>query len=86
MAKRSSFTDQQKATARRLLDECGIPRDQLPYTTDFYRLHGQYCDAMKILPSMLDYNTFWRLLSSAAKKGGLARQRKPRKKPAPDNS
>jgi hypothetical protein len=74
---RVTFTDDDKATARALLKACPVPRDRLPYTSEFEQLWLEFnrqsrreCDMPR--------DVFWRLLSSAAKQGGLARHRRRR--------
>ena len=66
------FTDADKAVARQLLANCPIPRDRLPYTPDFETLYAAF---LSQTGRQIERAVFWRLLSSAAKQGGLARQR-----------
>lgn len=67
------FNEIEKQYARKLLADCVIPRDRLPYTAHFEFLYKQFSDAFK--RQELTRNQFWRLLSSAAKQGGLAKER-----------
>ena len=71
-----NFTPQDKALARELLRQCPVPRDRLPYTPDFEALYAEFTIASG--GRMIGRDVFWRLLSSAAKAGGLAKRRKAR--------
>lgn len=70
---RVTFTDDDRAIAFALLKACQIPRDRLPYTPDFERLYEEF---RRQSGRDIDRCVFWRLLASAAKRGGLARQRR----------
>ncbi len=70
---RITFTESDKAVARELLADCPLPRDRLPYTTEFDDLHERFrIRTGKTLAN----SVFWRLLSSAAKVGGLSKRRR----------
>ena len=69
-----NFTPPEKALARLLLKQCPVPRDRLPYTPEFEALYTEFIYASG--GRMIGRDVFWRLLSSAAKAGGLAKRRK----------
>lgn len=75
MGEHLRFTTQDKALARKLLDECPVPRDRLPYTMTFEELWLNFNHA-STRHEDLPRDQFWRLLSSAAKQGGLAKRRR----------
>lgn len=64
------FTDHDKLIARELLLACHLSRDRLPYTEEFEVLHRDFAERTG---RQIDRSTFWRLLSGAAKVGGLAK-------------
>lgn len=66
------FSDADKALARALLLVCETPRDRLPYTAEFESLYEAF---LRKSGRQIGRDTFWRLLSSAAKAGGLAKRR-----------
>lgn len=67
-----NFTATDKAIARDLLKACPLSRDRLPYTQEFEGLH----DAFRNLTGrQIGRDVFWRLLSSAAKVGGMAKRK-----------
>ena len=66
--------------AHSLLKALGIPRDNLPYTTEFNDLYAEFIrrrGGIDWLDSTGEptRNEFWKLLCSAAKKGGLSKER-----------
>jgi hypothetical protein len=78
MRERITFTAEDKAIARELLAACPIPRDRLPYTNDFEELYLAFVTKTGRIGASgnttFQRATFWRLLSSAAKAGGLAKR------------
>ncbi len=64
----SKSAQESRATVAALLSECPIPRDALPYTDEFARLKPRY----EARHGPLTDAGFWRMLSNAGKKGGLA--------------
>lgn len=68
------WTEEDKQIAWGLLKHCSVPRDELPYTEVFDQLRATFTDRTG---RNLDPHSFWRLLCSAAKRGGLAKQRRP---------
>ena len=67
-----NFAESDKAVARKLLEACPVSRDRLPYTSDFEQLYDAFRNATG---RQIERDVFWRLLSSAAKQGGLAKRR-----------
>ena len=67
----AKYSDEIKAAVRRLLSECSLPRDALPYTDEFTRLKIAFrSDTGQELADA----EFWQCLSSIGKGGGLARK------------
>lgn len=63
--------------AHEILKANGIARDNLPYSDEFIEIHIEFCNRAQLAPADYPkYNDFWKLLCSAAKKGGLAREPK----------
>jgi hypothetical protein len=69
----SKYSAKQKELGRNLLRQATYPRDALPYTPEFDRLHKSYADSG--LPP-LDRHTFWGLLCRAGKEGGAGNKTK----------
>jgi predicted AAA+ superfamily ATPase len=75
---RTKYSAEVKSAISKLLAECELPRDALPYTEEFDRLKEAF---EKYQKTKIEDADFWRMLSSIGKGGGLAR--KGRKKKAP---
>lgn len=65
---RVTFDPADRDLAWTLLRDCDVPRDRLPYTPEFEALYEIF---LARGGRRIDRATFWRLLSSAAKQGGL---------------
>lgn len=77
---RTKYSEEVRALVRDLLANAP-PRDALPYTRDFDELKAQFEGSQNTTIEDVD---FWRMLSSIAKDGGLAKKRsKKRPPPAP---
>lgn len=64
------WTPNEMAAARQLLEASPIPRDRLPYTPEFEEMYERF---RPFAMGDVSRSEFWRLLMSAAKKGGLAK-------------
>lgn len=77
---KARYTKEQVIFAQNLIRNCEIPRDSLPYHTKFNDLFKEYERAK--LPELTKHE-FWRLLSSAGKKGGAKQLERERLKNIP---
>lgn len=67
--------------ARKLLRESEFSRDQLPYTPEFERLKKKFT---KLSRRSVEDSEFWQILTRAGKRGGLAREKRKKKRvPSP---
>lgn len=68
---RVTFDTADRDLAWTLLRDCDMPRDRLPYTPEFETLYECF---LARSGRQIDRAAFWRLLSSAAKQGGLSKR------------
>jgi hypothetical protein len=76
MGEHLHFRPEDKALARELLAACPVSRDRLPYTMEFESLWLEF-NRKSRRERDLPRDVFWRLLSSSAKLGGLAKRKRP---------
>lgn len=65
------YAEDVRATIIKLLDECSLPRDALPYSDEFARMKTRF---EKRGGRQVTDSEFWRMLSSIGKGGGLAKK------------
>src|SRR5437016_1839358 len=74
MGEHLHFRPEDKALARELLAACPLSRDRLPYQPEFDALLAEF---NRRSGQTMGAAVFWRLLSSSAKLGGLAKRKRP---------